>query len=46
MITEEEAQEIHDLARFTDPMHDDVPCWCCCLDCDFDEDGEASPWGR
>lgn len=33
---EAEAQQIHDLARGTDPNHDQVWCWCCCLDCDFD----------
>jgi hypothetical protein len=35
-IGEEEAQEIHLLARGTDPDHDPISCWCCCMDCDFD----------
>lgn len=30
------AQSIHDEAREADPEHDQVTCWCCCIDCDFD----------
>jgi hypothetical protein len=35
-IGEEEAQQIHDLARDTDSQHDQISCWCCCFDCEFD----------
>lgn len=37
-ITMDEAQEIHDLARGSDERHDQVSCWCCCADCDFEYD--------
>lgn len=33
----EEAEEIHALARGTDPAHDQVECWACCTDCDWDD---------
>lgn len=33
----DQAQQIHDLARGSDPKHDDSSCWCCCWDCDTDE---------
>lgn len=34
-VSMEEAQEIHDLARASDPSHDQSSCFCCCMDCDF-----------
>lgn len=34
MVTWDEAEEIHALARGTDPNHDRSDCWCCCMDCD------------
>ena len=35
-VTADEAQRLHDERVAADPEHDDVTCWCCCWDCDFD----------
>jgi hypothetical protein len=35
-MTSPEARDLHTKARQADPDHDQITCWCCCLDCDFD----------
>jgi hypothetical protein len=36
-FTVDDAQALHDQLRAENPDdHDQVSCWCCCLDCDFD----------
>jgi hypothetical protein len=38
MITETEAQAIHDQRLAADLDHDRISCWCCCTDCEDFED--------
>lgn len=42
MITEQQAQALHDQRRTDDSEHDRCGCWCCCTDCDFDDSKIAS----
>lgn len=41
-VTSQEAKDIHEAAQeyaAKNPdtaRHDEVSCWCCCFDCDFD----------
>lgn len=35
-MTSLEARDIHEQARRDDVDHDQIGCWCCCWDCDFD----------
>lgn len=37
-LTPEKAQGIHDFKRITNKDHDQVSCWCCCWDCEFDDE--------
>lgn len=32
-MTSEEAMQVHALAAASDPNHDQISCWCCCMDC-------------
>lgn len=35
-VTSPEARAIHLDAQMADPEgHDQISCWCCCMDCDF-----------
>jgi hypothetical protein len=35
-VTSPQARDLHDQARAADAEHDQISCWCCCWDCDFD----------
>lgn len=37
-MTPGQAQILHEARRSGDPDHDRVSCWCCCWDCDFEQD--------
>ena len=37
-LTSEQCQTIHDGAFHAIHGHDQVSCWCCCMDCDFPAD--------
>lgn len=41
-MTPKQAQALHDERRAADPEHDVISCWCCCWDCNFEQDEEGN----